>query len=152
MANEIEISNLALMMLGQSSIISFYDGTDKANLCEAFYPQVRDEVLRAHPWNCARVRVQLAALGASPVYGFTYQYQLPTDPYCLKVLDVNDDSSVVWRIEQRTLVTDEGEVYITYTGRVDHCKFDNLSSSGKSTFVYAAGQMQTRGGHFILLP
>ncbi len=129
MASEIEISAMALMMLGDTPIVSFDEvflNSDRAKLCAAFYPQVRDEVLRAHPWNCARVRVQLTALSATPVYGYAYQYQLPSDPYCLKVLDMNDDLDAIYKIEGRKLLTDETTVKILYTGRVDVGDFDAL--------------------------
>jgi hypothetical protein len=132
MSSEIEISNIALLMLGDSPIISFDDGSERANLCNAFYPTIRDEVLRAHPWNCARVRVQLVALAAAPVYEYDYQYQLPASPYCLKVLDVNENTTYPWKIEGRKLLTDESEVYITYTGRVDVGDFDVLLMSAIS--------------------
>lgn len=122
-------------MLGDSPITSFdqvFVNSDRAIICNAFYPQVRDEVLRAHPWNCAKVMVQLAALSATPLYKFTYQYQLPVDPYCLKVLDVNDDDSVIWKVYGRTLLTDEGTVKITYIGRVNVELFDALLVSAIS--------------------
>lgn len=122
-------------MLGDKPITSFdevFTNSDRAILCNAFYPQVRDEVLRAHPWNCAKVRVQLVAEVAIPLYGFSYQYLLPVDPYCLKVLDVNDDLDAVWKIEGRKLLTDEDTVQITYTGRVDVGTFDVLLISAIS--------------------
>jgi len=122
----ISISNLALQKLGAKRITSFEDGTKNAHLCEGFYGQVVDEVLRMHPWNCAICRKELAAEEDTPVFGWAYQYPLPSSPYCLRVLAMQYiDYDFV--IEGRMLLTDQGTCKITYIKRiVDPNEFDAL--------------------------
>src|SRR5690606_25509259 len=50
------------------------------------YPQTRDEVLRAHPWNFALARALLAASGTAPAFGWARAFPLPVD--CLRLLPV----------------------------------------------------------------
>ena len=104
----VEICNRALDAIGAKTIISLDDETREAGLCRRYYPQLRDEVIRSHPWNFALVRVALPALSVAPAWGYASAYQLPVD--CLRVLSVGDADpfATPWRIEGRTIVTDEG--------------------------------------------
>jgi len=134
----VDICNDALLKLGHSPIISLDNpqGEEglaigkptKVTLLNAFYPKVRDAVLRAYPWNCAIERQQLSRLVETPAFGFTYQFQLPQDPYCLRVLKL-DDEEAVYKIEGRKLLCDNGTVKIKYISQViDVALFDSLLS------------------------
>ena len=50
--NEVTICNAALIALGAQPIASLIENTPRAIQCNALYAVARDEVLRAHPWNC----------------------------------------------------------------------------------------------------
>lgn len=52
-SNDYEIVNLGLVRLGATRITSLSDGSNNANEANAIYTLIRDEVLRAHPWNFA---------------------------------------------------------------------------------------------------
>jgi len=131
MATEVSICANALRRLGDSPIVSLTDDTESARLCNAFYSEARDEVLRSHPWNFAITRQQLSQLSTTPLYQYSYQYALPTDPYCLRVLEM-EYSDYVFKIEHlagtgRVLLTDEGTAKIIYIARVtDTAQFDSL--------------------------
>ena len=131
MATEVSICANALRRLGDSPIVSLTDDTERARLCNAFYSEARDEVLRSHPWNFAITRQQLSQLSTTPLYQYSYQYALPTDPYCLRVLEM-EYSDYVFKIEHlagtgRVLLTDEGTAKIIYIARVtDTAQFDSL--------------------------
>ena len=88
MATEVSICSNALRKLGDDPITSLTEDTERARLCNAFYESSRDSLLRSHPWNFAITRATLAKLSSTPAYGFAYQYALPTDPYCLRVLEM----------------------------------------------------------------
>lgn len=132
MPTEVEICSQALNQLGADSITSFDDDTNDSNMCRDFYPNIRDAVLRAYPWNCARVRQALARLAGTPLAGgdrdWTYRYTLPTDPYCLWVpKQLNEDLEHV--IEGRKLLTDEATAVIHYIQKLtDTGQFDSLLS------------------------
>jgi len=131
MATEVSICANALRRLGDDPIVSLTDDTERARLCNAFYSEARDEVLRSHPWNFAITRQQLSQLSTTPLYQYSYQYALPTDPHCLRVLEM-EYSDYVFKIEHlagtgRVLLTDEGTAKIIYIARItDTAQFDPL--------------------------
>ena len=120
-----KICNLALMKVGANRITSFDDGTKNSQLCSEFYDPTVDEVLRMHPWNCAIARAELALLATTPEFGYDYEFTLPTSPYCLRVLTMEDDYD--FRIEGRKLLTDQETCKITYIKRISNpTEFDAL--------------------------
>jgi len=131
MATEVSICSNALRILGDDPITSLTDDTERARLCNSLYEPARDAVLRSHPWNFAITRATLAQLSTTPAYEYAYQYSLPTDPYCLRVLSM-EYQDYVFKIEHlagtgRVLLTDEGTAKILYIARVsDTAQFDSL--------------------------
>ena len=125
-ASVVDICNQALYLLGQSAITALDEGTRPATICTLLWPEVRDMVLSDHPWNCAIHRDELAQSTTDPEYEYSYQYALPTDPYCLRVLstsnddyvDSNGDPAYPWKVEGRYLLTDADTVKIRYIKRV----------------------------------
>jgi hypothetical protein len=115
--SDAELCTLALFELGQEGINSFDDGTKRSILCKYFYPIIRDAVLRAYPWNFAITRQELAEEETSPLYGYSYSYALPTDPYCLRALEM-EETEGTFKIEGRHLFTDEGSVKLKYIARI----------------------------------
>ena len=131
MATEVSICSNALRKLGDDPITSLTDDTERARLCNSFYESSRDACLRAHPWNFAITRATLAQLSSTPAYGFSYQYALPTDPYCLRVLEM-EYQDYIFKIENlategRVLLSDESTAKILYIARItDTSLFDSL--------------------------
>ena len=131
MATEVSICSNALRRLGDDPITSLTDDTERARLCNAFYTDARDAVLRSHPWNFAITRASLAQLSDTPSYGFAYQYSLPTNPYCLRVLEM-EYPDYIFKVENvathgRVLLTDEGTAKILYIARItDTNLFDSM--------------------------
>lgn len=90
MASEVDICNSALIKLGAATIISLDDDDPKATALNVRYPLVRDAELRRRRWRFSLRRVALPALSAEPAFGFDLQYQLPTDPICLRIIQVGE--------------------------------------------------------------
>lgn len=81
MASEVQICNLALSHLGDSSTVASIDppeGSAQAEHCAQFYPIARDSLLEMHPWGFATVRVALAEL-AQQWSEWDHCYQQPSD-------------------------------------------------------------------------
>jgi hypothetical protein len=88
MASQVEIANRALTKLGAARIISFGDDNKQARAVQSMFTIVRDAELRAHLWSFAVKRASLAALVSTPDWGFSAEYELPSD--CLRLIQVND--------------------------------------------------------------
>jgi hypothetical protein len=110
----VSIINSALIKVGATPIMSVDDGSKEANLAKARYEEVRDIVLRMHPWNCAVKRVTLAPLSTTPAFDFSNEFQLPSD--CIRLLTV--DEQIDYRIEGQKLLADATELNIKYIFRV----------------------------------
>lgn len=129
-ASEVSIANEALLLLGANTITSFADDDSNAVLVDRFYHSERDAILRSHRWNCAIETANLASLSDTPIIDWQYQFTLPVDPYCLRVLDVRTVSGDIYldfAIQGRKILTQESTVDITYIKRVeDPSSFDAL--------------------------
>lgn len=128
MASAVDICNSALNNIGASNIIALTEDSRSGRLCNQRYEFVRDAVFRSHPWNCLIKRATLAQDSDAPAWEYAYSYQLPTDPYCLRILEVEGEKDgVEYVIEGRKLLTDEGTVKIRYIARVtDPNEYDVL--------------------------
>jgi hypothetical protein len=140
MPSVVDICNEALDLLGAATITALDEATQEAEICNRRFATVRDQVLRAHPWNAAVTRQALAQDASAPAFGFTYQYTLPTTPYCLRVLsfwNANVDNEIaaydsqnMFKVEGRKILTDESTCNIIYVARVtDTEQYDSLLSS-----------------------
>lgn len=140
MPSVVDICNEAMDLLGAATITALTENSKEARLCNRRFDTVRDQVLRSHPWNCAISRATLAKDSDAPAFGFTNQFTLPTDPYCLRVLSfwnstVNNeiaayDSNVMYKIEGRKILSNEGTCKIVYIFRqTDTEQYDSLLSS-----------------------
>ena len=133
MASKVDICNSAMNMLGASNIVSLTEDSKNARLLNQRFDFVRDAVFRGHAWNCLINRQQLNQSSTTPTYQFSYAYPLPTDPYCLRILDFHTGSyssnevDIDWKVEGRKILTDQATVYIKYIGRVtDPNEYDTL--------------------------
>jgi hypothetical protein len=126
MASVVDICNSALNMIGASNILSLTEDSKAARVCNQRYNFVRDAVFRSHPWNCLIRRTSLAADSATPAFDFTKQFTLPTDPYCLRLLRL-EDPDTVHKVEGRKILTNESTCKILYVARIeDPNEYDTL--------------------------
>lgn len=126
MADQVSIINAALYHVGKAPITAPTDGSEQARVMTGRWDMARDATLRAHPWNFARARATLPALAAAPAFGWSTQYLLPVDPWCLRALTINDDAAEKFEIEGRNLLCDiAAPLKLAYIGRVtDPAVFD----------------------------
>ena len=140
MASVVDICNEAMDLLGAATITALTENSKEARLCNRRFETVRDAVLRAHPWNIAIRRASLAKDTDAPAFGFSSQFTLPTDPYCLRVLSFWNsnvdsdvaayDSEVMFKIEGRKVLSNESTCKITYIARItDTETYDSLLSN-----------------------
>ncbi len=126
MPSVVDIVNRALVSLGATPITVLGTGGKASAQAAAIWPQVRDQVLRSHPWNAITTRVKLAALAEAPAFEYLLQYELPGD--CLRVYAVNDEiwPSEGWTVEGRRILTNQpAPIEVIYLRREeDSNKYD----------------------------
>lgn len=59
--------------------MSLEEQTKQAKICASEYDKTRKTLLRLYPWGFAKKRVVLTPEITTPVFGFEYQFQLPSD-------------------------------------------------------------------------
>lgn len=116
MASLVQVANRALSKIGAARIISLSDDNKQARACASCIYDIIEDELRAHRWQFAIKRTELAALSAAPTFGYQYQYAVPAD--FLRIDMVNDQypSAVMddyigaeyldWTLEGNVILTD----------------------------------------------
>ncbi len=97
MPNNVDICNKALLKIGERFITSLLDDNTAARACNKAYQPCLTEMLISHPWNFALKRAALAADVATPVWGYSNQFTIPSD------------SLRLWRIENDPIRSVEGD-------------------------------------------
>lgn len=126
MTSAVELVNNALIFLGQPLIQSLEQTTPPAAVFAAtLYQSTLDEVLRAHPWNFAIDRVELAPLAAAPAYGYQFTFQRPAD--WLRTLET---SAPDFRHEGKRILANVSSLQLRYVRRVtDLTEWDALAAA-----------------------
>jgi len=125
MASKVQIINRALTKLNAKRITSPNDPATNGVNARSVWDDIRDEVLASFPWNFATRRVQLSRLSASPVYGYDYQYRIPSEPKVLHIWEALNDGVTPTKQyviegdeEGQLLLTNFTAIYIKYTARI----------------------------------
>ncbi len=138
MSDVTEICNIGLAKIGEDTILNLSENSRAGRACNLVYEPMRRALLRAHNWNFSILRIELALIVGTPVYGFGFQYQLPAD--FLKLIGTEWDKypDVKFKVEGKTIVTDESSFKITYVRDFEDAGgFDSLFSEALSTRIAA---------------
>jgi|TARA_R110002167_G_scaffold26994_4_gene92274 hypothetical protein len=87
--SKIQLYNEALLLIGANEVSSTTETTPNATLCNRFFESARDFVTVDTRWNSAQTEATLTADSIKPIINDLWSDRslLPTDPYCLRVLD-----------------------------------------------------------------
>ena len=120
MPSKVDICNEALNLLGANTISSLSETSTTAVLCNRIYDTEVDYLLRQHNWNAAVQEANLAAVTGTPIVGWLYKFLMPTDPYCLRVLNVYDtsDDDQNFQCRGRHIYCDTSAGDIIYIARI----------------------------------
>jgi len=88
MTSKLDLANQALTQLGAKRLTSITDGTSHAKLVNEIIDEVIQEVMIDGAFTSTIRRASLNQTSNTPAYEFTYEYQLPTNPKCLRVLEI----------------------------------------------------------------
>lgn len=108
---------MALARLGASPVTNLEtDATVESKLCNTLFDIVARRVMVQGSWTTTIARAELAKTTNTPAFGYTYEFQLPTSPKCLKVLETNETApgSIAFQIEGDKLLTNESAMKIKY--------------------------------------
>lgn len=126
MASKVDISNLALQMLGAGSITAFppTDTSREAKACNNCYEMLRDKELRVNRWGFAKKRAVLAPDATAPAFSFLYAFTYPAD--CLRPLRPTGRNDCDWQFEGGKILTNDGDTLnLVYIARItDTSMFD----------------------------
>ena len=80
MASVVEIYNLALGHIGDTTtVVDTTEGSKQAKVCNRFYTQARDKVLRSYKWSFLRSFVTLSLVSNDPTDEWDYEYKYPAN-------------------------------------------------------------------------
>lgn len=127
MNSDTEIANAALIEVGGDTIVDLAaDTTTNGGIVRRWYAHTRDSMLRQYTYNFSLTRQALSKDTTGPDFEFTNSFSLPTDPYCLRALEMWN-SRAEWKVEGRKLLTDDASVNLKYISRVTNVvNFDDL--------------------------
>lgn len=121
MAGKVEIINLALARLGESSIQSLGEDSVPARAANLLYDSSRQAALRDFNWNFALKIERLARFDGNPV-DFRLTYALPPD--CLRVIRLR--GGVPFSLRGTRLYTDAETADLEYVADItDEAMFDS---------------------------
>jgi hypothetical protein len=135
MPTDLDLVNEGLNLVGENRIPSLTNTTNSKLIETAkfFLPRVKRAVLRAHDWNCARRRKELAAATNESLGEWGLAYRLP--PECLAVRrfvsSIPEVAYAPFSVEidsqnKPILYTDEGVNKIVFTGEISVDRWDSL--------------------------
>lgn len=85
---QLDIVNLALMRIGESTIQSMDEGSTPARSATLLYDISRRAVLRDYDWNFAIKTIALPVVKAEDVPGAKFSYSCPVPSDCLRVVEI----------------------------------------------------------------
>jgi hypothetical protein len=116
MASKVKIANLALSRLGVSAITSLTDNTIEAKQANLMFEEVAKEVMTEGAFSSTIRRAVLNLTANTPDFGFTYEFQLPTNPVSLRILSIDEEQtgSYEYRIEGDKLLANISTMEVEY--------------------------------------
>jgi len=122
MSSETEIANKALSLINVKSINALSETSSKeAREINLIFYSVLDEILEepTATWSFSTKTTSLAKLTDTPLYKWTYIYQLPTD--MLRIIEIVDSNGYYidkWERQGMTILCDtDSPIYLKYVYR-----------------------------------
>ena len=112
--SRVEIANMALLKLGQPSLMSLEDNAVNAQRASQEMEPALETVLRAYPWPFAITRVQLQRLLERPLYQFSYYYKMPQD--IVRITSLNTQGEA-YSLENGKIATNAISVHMKYVSK-----------------------------------
>lgn len=129
---KLDIANAALVRTGQRLLQSLDDVTADATLVNILLDDSVREVLREAKPSAAKKRALLVQKAETPLFGYSYAYQLPSDYIGgLECYDRygNKNDEVFWQIEGDAVLSNETVLYATYVYDIEDLDLLDVSTA-----------------------
>lgn len=126
---DVSICSEALLRLGDATIASFTDGTDRATLCANIYPTRKDAILSSYDWRFTVTKEQLAIETTDPINEWANAFKLPSARIIDGPIAVFNSTQVGagtitgFEIFGDQLFTNEAVIVVDYQTIVDESKW-----------------------------
>ncbi len=117
MTSKVTICNMALVKLGANRVTDIDNpSTNEEKICNIIFDTIVEEVMASGSWTSIMRRASLVQTINTPEFGFLHEYQLPVDPKCLHVVNINECRAGDFKyvIEGDKLLCDLSTVDISY--------------------------------------
>jgi hypothetical protein len=108
--SEVSAANVALAHLREGQLASLDENRPAARFAKTHFADVRDALLRSHPWNFAVAFTVPARDPAASAGAFSKVYPLPAD--CLRVVSVDGLDEDSWSVESRAGLDDDAATLV----------------------------------------
>lgn len=133
--NTVDICNLALNMVGMSSIVSINEDNNNGRLCKSLFPACRDRVLRDHSWSFATKKFSLARNNLESLDpDLPFVCALPGD--CIAVRYLLFD--MPYRAWGRNIMVRNLPATLIYTSRIEDSTLFDVSFTEALQYMLAA--------------
>ena len=101
------IANMALSHLRQEPIRDLDESSNRAEVCNMWYDQSRQELLNSHTWNFALARsIRAKDVVSTAEFGYLYSYSLPKD--FIRFMSIGDGiTDYDYQIEGNRILTND---------------------------------------------
>jgi hypothetical protein len=117
MPSKTDLCNLALLKLGKPRVQDIdTDNSQQATDLKLVYDFALVDILKESNWSFAVFRQALNKVNETPLYEWTYKFQLPVVPEYIRLIGIEND--VDYTIEEKCILTNTDNIKITYIGKV----------------------------------
>ncbi len=126
MNSKVEVVNNALVFLGQIPVQVVDSSTKAGTFAGTLWNAALEETLRAHPWNFACYRKELSPLSDNPKFGYSYQFNKPSD--WLRTIEIFNTRD--FRNEGRQILANVEFLQMRYIRKVEELNvWDSLAAA-----------------------
>jgi hypothetical protein len=131
MAGETDVSicSQALIRLGENTISSLSDESERATICANVWPNLKRSILARYPWKRTMRKRLLNRVTAAPTNEYSYAYTLPPDRLQDVPFEVWDNDTATaatirdFKIFDGQLLTDAAKVCVDYQVEISEGDF-----------------------------
>ena len=122
MAVSINLANRALILCGVTQLLTSINSDQiEATIINNVYDDIVEEVISQHTFSSTVFRQKLSLLATTPSFDYTYEFSLPSNPYCYRIIRLynSGEKFIEHKREAQKILTKTNTAYIQYVGRVE---------------------------------